>query len=255
MLIKSHKQTPLTIGLVFTALFIGCAGLTSVLVINEAAKQSYAKIEQPLITNVGHVIVANPGQQLNQSDYSTLRTQGFTNIIAVAEQRLSLDNGTDLVFLGIDYFAILNLVSRLGSDIALGLSDALSKHQARYLIHPQYAKQLTTQIYQRDSLSIQVGETQYGPVQEFDGAGIGNQLIADIAQLYEDFPTVSLSYLMVVDTQNTLIPLKNSLPSHLSLKPIMTATDAKELTASFHLNLLAMGLLMFVVCLFVIMNA
>lgn len=88
-------------------------------------------------------------------------------------------------------------------------------------------------------------------------AALGNDIIMEIGQLYRLFPELDLSMLLVVGnvSNERQSALQNALPSHLNLNKAATSDQDLKLTSSFHLNLMAMALLMFVVCLFIVVNA
>lgn len=99
------------------------------------------------------------------------------------------------------------------------------------------------------------------PLTALNDATLGNDIILDIAvfsQLFSDTRLLALLW-----TQDASAPafmqrkaaLEAALPSHLSLAQLSSGEEQGELTKSFHLNLLAMALLMFVVCLFIVLNA
>ena len=91
----------------------------------------------------------------------------------------------------------------------------------------------------------------------FESATLGNDIIMDIADLYRLYPNAELSMLLFVGelSQRQEDLLKQLLPEHLQLTSTDQGQQDSELTSSFHLNLMAMALLMFVVCLFIVVNA
>ena len=90
-----------------------------------------------------------------------------------------------------------------------------------------------------------------------ENAALGNDIIMDIAELYRLYPSAELSMLLFVGelSQRQEEALKQLLPKHLQLNSVDKGQQDSELTSSFHLNLMAMALLMFVVCLFIVVNA
>jgi putative ABC transport system permease protein len=91
----------------------------------------------------------------------------------------------------------------------------------------------------------------------FESPALGNDIIMDIAELYRLYPDADLSMLLVVGelTKTQEKVLRQSLPDYLQLSNTIAGERDSELTSSFHLNLMAMALLMFVVCLFIVVNA
>ena len=159
---------------------------------------------------------------------------------------------------GIDTFAVLSL-----PDTETAMAMATSKNfsltklwQAPYqsVIHQDYAQELNL----ADGQGV---FTDDGNLLAHLAArkinGLGRELVFDIAVLQQALGTNQISEIFVVgNTHNKSIQaLSAALPLHLRLETLNTGEQAQQLTASFHLNLLAMALLMFVVCMFVVMNA
>ncbi len=254
VLFKEHIQHPIRGAAIIVAMAIGCAGLTSVLVINETAKQSYNMASQPLVSNVHYVVAPKNGERIDKADYAKLRRQGHTGLVAVTEKRFSLLDNKSIQLLGIDYYALINLANNKEVTPQNPVSNIIFDETARYFIHPDIKNNLQFETNSQGKF-IQLADRSIGPVAEFAGTGMGPSLIADVGIVYEDFPDSQLSYLLVVGEKQSADMLSQALPPHLYLKALVTGEDAKTLTSSFHMNLFAMGLLMFVVCLFVIMNA
>ena len=94
-------------------------------------------------------------------------------------------------------------------------------------------------------------------VRAVEGRNLGHRLLLDIGalQVLTDSPG-ELSWISVFPTSpERLGALKNTLPEHLELVMQADSADPSELTRSFHLNLAAMGLLTFVVGVFLMYNA
>jgi putative ABC transport system permease protein len=79
----SYQHNILRMVLVFIALITACAGLSAVLVINSAAKNSYAAASQPFLQQVEQRIIAQNGHVLSKQDFTSLRRFGFTQLIPV----------------------------------------------------------------------------------------------------------------------------------------------------------------------------
>jgi putative ABC transport system permease protein len=103
--------------------------------------------------------------------------------------------------------------------------------------------------------------TQHGKalvkLSAFESPALGNDIIMDIAELYRIHPHAELSMLLVVGelTKTQEDALRQLLPDYMQLSNTNAGEQDSELTSSFHLNLMAMALLMFVVCLFIVVNA
>nr|WP_297349781.1 ABC transporter permease [uncultured Glaciecola sp.] len=107
-----------------------------------------------------------------------------------------------------------------------------------------------------DQFTTQSGKT-LTKLSAFESPALGNDIIMDIAELYRLYPKADLSMLLVVGelTKTQEKVLRHLLPDYLQLSDTIAGERDSELTSSFHLNLMAMALLMFVVCLFIVVNA
>lgn len=284
VLFASYRHSKFSLAMLMSSLLIAAAGLSAVLIINDSAKQSYQSNEQFLIANVQNQIVSvDNTKALSRADYASLRRAGFTELVAVAQTRRHIyADGKRLTrrsidHTGIDTFALYNQLSkpvalsaskehRLAYEkqdenavlLALDFGNVGSQNQA--IIHPTLL----------DSLSAEAGELS-GPRPIFtsaDGrllpklyarknASLGNDIIMSMAALYGLYPETELSALLLIGDvpTNRLEALRAALPSHLNLQSLNNSEQDSELTSSFHLNLMAMALLMFVVCLFIVVNA
>lgn len=246
--------------LVVAALLIAAAGLASVLLLNASAKDSYAKATQPLMQNVHFAIKAKSGSSLTKQDYATLRRQGHTNLIASTQKTIELDDkgkSQYVEIIGLDMIALLSRQHSQTNESALTNTaidfDTLTE---TVLIHPDYAQELGINPLKSSTLQTMSGIT-LPEIKALDATGMGRQLVADINIVQSLFNGNSISQILVIAdvASGDIKEIADSLPDHLILQPLTTGDDAAQLTDSFHLNLLAMGLLMFVVCMFVVMNA
>ncbi|MFA3789598.1 FtsX-like permease family protein [Aliiglaciecola sp. SL4] len=265
VIVKSYNLQKYRLFLVLMAMIIGCAGFSSVLVINETAKRSYNQPNFPLIEDVRYAIYPKEGASITQSDYADLRKSGNRNIIAVSTLEIGSKNNK-LDFVGVDYYALMSLdVSQQGTDsaekeVVLFTSSINSSEidatENKFIVDPAYAKVLRTQKLLTSDNFLQLNsQFPIGPVSIAKGTGFGQQIVCDIETLFNQFTTQEISYLVVVGKYNDKNPVTVQLPAHLKLVKLISTEDTEQLTASFHLNLFAMGLLMFVVCMFVVLNA
>lgn len=257
VIFSGYKLHPLRALLVVLALVCACAGLTSVYVLNDAAKTSYANQSRPFLNGVHTAILAKNGHHISVNDYATLRRAGGQNLIAAAQHSVTLNANRTVDFLGLDLFAVLSLNTPSSVQGREQISQLSMVPQSRYLLHPTHFSVLeNADIIQNGKLKLSsVGDGKNErdvSVAAYSGSGMGTQLVGDIKDVFEDFQLTNISYILVV---GNLGIQSDKLPNHLYVRELNTGIDATELTDSFHLNLLAMGLLMFVVCIFVMMNA
>lgn len=251
----SYRRQLSRVLLVISAMIFACAGLGAVLIINDSAKASYAQANTPLLNNVTHQIEARPGERIDKSDYAALRRAGFSQVVAVTEKTVAVDTDNDSAFLtliGIDTFALIGNNQQLEQNNQ-GLDLAFAS-DAQVFISDDLASSLP--LSSDNSLELKDGSRLTGiKVQtELNSGQLG---VTDIGYLQSRFNSDDISYLLVMAKEQGEVfqQLKSHLPEHLILNRRLTGQDAAQLTDSFHLNLLAMGLLMFVVCMFVVMNA
>ncbi|MCP3703870.1 MAG: ABC transporter permease, partial [Alteromonas sp.] len=76
--------------LIMAAIILANAGLVTVLLINEGATQGELLQSKQGLTLGSIITPADSRARFTQSDYATLRKQGFTQLVAIAERDLSL---------------------------------------------------------------------------------------------------------------------------------------------------------------------
>ncbi|PKG92966.1 ABC transporter permease [Paraglaciecola sp. MB-3u-78] len=262
----SYQHNTLRLALVFIALVTACAGLSAVLVINSAAKNSYASASQPFLQQVEQRIIARSGHALSKEDFASLRRLGFSQLIPVLRTSQHIvhpitGGSLQISLLGIDTFSVINYSASNGLKLEQNSSEAVSDELGQLwrppyasVIHPDFATELNL-------ISGQILPLENTPllpkltVTKING--LGREIVMDIGQLQQVLGTDKISELLVVGETNDVSTseLRTALPDHLRLENINTGEQAQQLTGSFHLNLLAMACLMFVVCMFVVMNA
>jgi putative ABC transport system permease protein len=297
VLLKSYRNSKFSLSMLMASLIIAAAGLCAVLVINSSAKQSYSSQQQYLVPNVTYTIFSNSSSlMLTKQDYAALRIKGFSQLIAVAQTRQHLYiNDQSMTkrridFTGIDTFSLLALpalsnpvpladqAKQLNANLRTQTGETndiirqLSFEEPSAILHPQLLERLTRARNDNDisnGVSSNAADTstpgqfttklgQAMPkLTAFENAGLGNDIVMDIAELYRLYPAAELSMLLVVGelSQRQKTALEQALPKHLQLTSTDNGQQDSELTSSFHLNLMAMALLMFVVCLFIVVNA
>ena len=266
----SYQHNTLRVALVFVALITACAGLSAVLVINSASKNSYAFAGQPFLQQVEQRIVARSGHVLSKQDFAALRRLGLTQLIPVLRSSQNIIHPTTdlpqrVTLLGIDTFSIISYSashalevqqdsSQDSSEVSIGELGQLWRPPFVSVIHPDFASELNL----KDAQTLTIENHHLIPKLVLSAVrGLGREIVMDIGQLQQALDTQKISELLVVANKNAASTnaLEAALPDHLRLENINTGEQAQQLTGSFHLNLLAMASLMFVVCMFVVMNA
>ena len=282
---KSYKTAKFSVLMLFLSLLIAACGLSTVLIINESAKQSYTRNDTFLITDVKYQIIPkNTQETITKKDYAELHKQGFVQVVAVAqtsthvfaEQQKVSTRRIDIT--GIDTVALLSIISanKMSANSNADILTSMPFDKPVGIVHPSLLAQLNSKLPSNPKLPFNYSvpfdnktteseaaiQTIYLPdLVTLEDPGLGNDLMTDIGEFYRMFPSSDLSRLLLVTNKqgqalNVLVEsLKNALPSHLSVVSINNSFEQGELTNSFHMNLLAMALLMFVVCLFIVINA
>lgn len=264
------------------SLLIAACGLSTVLIINASAKQSYSNNNTFLITNVKYQVVSkNTQKSITKTDYANLRKRGFDQLIAIAQTSTHIYSGQQRVstrridITGIDTIALLPIINSSVNSKANMLT-TMPFARPVGIVHPSLLTQLNTKLPSNHKYSLNFS-VPFGdqttdsdvPIRTIllpnlvtlEDPGLGNDLVTDISEFYRMFPDNNLSSLLLVTNKEgqdlfTLVEnLKETLPSHLILASLDNNFQQGELTNSFHMNLLAMALLMFVVCLFIVINA
>lgn len=261
----SYQHNTLRLALVLIALITACAGLSAVLVINHAAKNSYASASQPFLQQVEQRIVARTGSTLSKQDFVSLRRLGFKQLIPVFRSSQNIihpETGQPqrISMLGIDTFSVLSysastqLSETSTAETSTQGLEQLWRPPFVSVMHPDFASELNLNNGQALSLENNWVLPKLA-LTAIDG--LGREIVMDIGQLQQVLGIKTISEILVVGNNNdtSINALRAVLPEHLRIENINTGEQAQQLTGSFHLNLLAMACLMFVVCMFVVMNA
>ncbi|AFT96173.1 hypothetical protein AMBAS45_13550 [Alteromonas macleodii str. 'Balearic Sea AD45'] len=120
--------------LIMAAIILANAGLVTVLLINEGATQGELLQSKQGLTSGSIITPADSRARFTQSDYATLRKQGFTQLVAIAQRDITLSCNaskptTTLTLLGVDTQPLLGSAFRTRgfeapaqNDSALSLS-------------------------------------------------------------------------------------------------------------------------------------
>jgi len=279
VLLNSYRNQLFSLLMLMCSLIIASAGLSAVLVINESAKQSYSTSQQYFVPNVSHHINSNRSQStITKNEYAKLRRLGFSQLVAVGQFRSHVYIDGERIsqrsvdFTGVDTSALLSLPGSSNTIIPGDNEDTnsserqfmdntfalSSSNQMQGFLHPTLYQQLLDEA-STSPISIALTNADAEPLpslQPLQASFLGNDIVMDMSVFYAHFEQASISRILVVGELNAEAKdaLLAQLPSHLSLVTLDNNQQG-ELTQSFHLNLLAMALLMFVVCLFIVLNA
>ncbi|KLN66949.1 MULTISPECIES: ABC transporter permease [Vibrio] len=251
-LLGHYRRYPFQIILVWLGLTLGVSLLVGVSSINSHARQSYEHGEKlfsnPLPYRIRPKHAAN---KIPQGFYVQLRRDGFHQCAPFESLRISTASGTDLMLVGIDPVAMIEFES--GS-----LLDDISSLN---LMRPPYPVLVSADLAQHmkwgngDFIRLNDGSA-LGPISiDTESRLNGTRIIADMSLLRMIERSSGISVIACADMpDHKLAKLKSVLPNGMVLSRSSRA-ELESLTEAFHLNLSAMGMLAFVVGLFIFYQA
>ncbi|MFM2590130.1 ABC transporter permease [Vibrio sp. TBV020] len=251
-LLGHYRRYPFQIILVWLGLTLGVSLLVGVTSINTHARQSYEHGEKlfsnPLPYRIRPKHVTN---KIPQGFYVQLRRDGFNQCAPFETLRVDTDNGADLTLVGIDPAALI----RFQPGVLLKDIPSLALMQPPYpiLVSSDLAKHMNWS--NGESILLADG-SKLGPVIiEEKGELNGTRIIADMALLRMLERSAGISTIACSEMPpEKLAKLKALLPNGMELKRSSRA-ELESLTQAFHMNLSAMGMLAFLVGLFIFYQA
>ncbi|EAR55474.1 hypothetical protein SKA34_13475 [Photobacterium sp. SKA34] len=249
-----YRRHPFQIILVWLGLTLGIALLVGVMAVNQQAKESYREGEQlfsnPFPYRIRHVQI---GMKVPQGFYIQMRRAGLKTCSPMEELRIVTDQQRDFQLLGIDPVTMMSVSGSNGLDE--------SKIKLLELMRPPYpimiGQQLANYIGLSDGSMITLDSgKKIGPIEIIQDETMSQpRMIADIALLRELNPSSGFTAVVCGEmSRKQLSKLTHILPPGLTLERKQSA-KLEPLTNAFHLNLFAMGMLSFVVGLFIFYQA
>ncbi|MDH4021146.1 MAG: ABC transporter permease, partial [Xanthomonadales bacterium] len=259
ILLSHYRRHPVQALFLLTGIIVANVLLAGTLLINAQARSSYAQGEQYLNASpVGQIRQKDGTRNIDESDYVSLRRQGFDTLAPMLRHMVRSENGEALELLGIDVFAM----PRPGRTFSFGGSTGSVDGSMMGFAFPPYQlwvapvrfEQLSTDA--NSQIRLISGE-KLPPLVPVSNQQLGHRLMIDIKALQSlsGNDTGLTSILVFSASAERMTQLIRALPAHLEYTANSEAPDPAELTQSFHLNLAAMGLLAFVVGIFLIYNA
>lgn len=251
-LLGHYRRYPLQLFLVWFGLTLGVSLLVGVTAINHHAKQSYEHGEKlfsnPLPYRIRSKHIAN---KIPQGFYIQLRRDGFQQCAPFDDYRFSTSTGLDLILQGVDPVALLSLDS----------GKTLAQQTGLQLMAPPYPVMVSQELAKLqgwqagDYIPISDG-TQLGPIiVDVHNQITGMRVLADLSLLRMLKKGSGLSVIACADMPSAKLEhLKKSLPNGVTLTR-STRSELESLTKAFHLNLTAMGMLAFLVGIFIFYQA
>ena len=246
-LLSHWRKHPVQGAALLAGLWLATALFTGVLALNSQARQSYALASQ-MLGGEGTSIVARDGTGMSQSVFIALRRQGWP-VSPVLEGRLNL---LEKPALRLNLLGIEPLTLPSGGSLAGELpgADALST----FIAPPGrtwLAAQTLRELGLREGDQPRTSDGQRLPPLQVKPQMAPGTLVMDIgaAQRVLQAPERVSRLLLPAGFEGTLAEPYNSA---LQMNHSSADGDLARLTDSFHLNLTALGLLAFVVGLFIV---
>ncbi|CAH0533392.1 hypothetical protein VST7929_01258 [Vibrio stylophorae] len=250
-LFAHYRKHPLQILFVWLGLTLGIALFVGVLSINEHARQSYREGERMFASPYPlRIMHSQKGLSVPEAFYINLRRHGFTECTPIDVIRVETSSYRDMNLFGVDPVAMLSH-GMLEQQQELML--ALMKAPYPILVGRSTADYMG--FFNGQRLHLSDGK-EIGPIKVVSDELVGGpRMLADLAMIRQLRPSAGFDYIacsaMSHEEEARLVKL---LPSLLVLDREDT-TELEPLTEAFHLNLYAMGLLAFVVGLFIFYQA
>ncbi|WEK28994.1 MAG: ABC transporter permease [Candidatus Pseudomonas phytovorans] len=231
---------------IFTGLWLATALLTGVQALNSQARSDYARASAVLAGPLQAQLLPRNGERFDQALYVQLRRQGWA-VSPVLEGRLRLPGGParSVRLIGIEPLSLPPASSVAGVQPQAFDLQAFIGTPGQAWVGPGTLQQLNLNAGQvaRDS------EGQSLPPLMLQPELAPGVIVVDIghAQALLQAPG-QLSRLLVAGSPG---PLPTGIAANLELQPQQDDGGLQRLTDSFHLNLAALGLLAFVVGLFI----
>ncbi len=242
---------------VLLGLVLGCGLYTAVAQINASARASYAEADKILGASSQLRISDRQQTGVSLDDYIKLRRSGFSTVYPVLEARLPTSEGALISFIATDLLALPIAPAAQETDV----ENPFKGSDWSRLTQPPYEMWVPAQIAKtigvRDGDRIELPDgTRLPPASIRSQTQQNDRVFMDIGAALNVLGTDRLSYLAVGeldDNQQTLF--REQFGDRLALSRNTEAFDLSQLTQSLHTNLTALGLLSFIVGVFIVFNA
>jgi len=261
ILLGHYRQHPVQALFLLTGIVVANVLLVGTLLINAQARASYERGETLLRAGpLGQVRNRDSSVGIDERVYLRLRRAGFDMLAPVLRRVVRTDGGEPLELIGVDLFAMprSDRASRRGQPVGQG---AEGPGFAEFAYPPFQVWAAPARLEQLgaaggDVLRLASG-VELPPLVAVPGEELGHRLLIDIGALQTlTSSTGELSSILVfAAAPERIADLRLALPAELEFFAAAAAPNPAELTRSFHLNLAAMGLLAFVVGVFLTYNA
>jgi putative ABC transport system permease protein len=276
-LLSHYRQHPAQGIFLLTGLSLGVAILLGTLIVSDAAKSSFMAGQKVL----GGQVVAtihplNGNKSFSQDTYTTLRKNGFTDLMPQVGGKVRLQDGRFISILGMDAFAMMHHSSGPDSNTRQSASQtsdnllnsnelsllAFSFPPYQSIMAASYAATLGVKI--GDKLTLADGST-LSPIKVVsDDLGFGYTLLCDLSYgqkilaLPERLTSIALTALpaeRLTDSTDPMNQLKSLLPDSVTLTMAQANQQNQALGDAFFINITAVSFLAFLVGCFIAFNA
>lgn len=263
-LLTHYRRHPVQALFLLIGIVVANVLLSGTLLINAQARASYEQGEQYLsnapIARIRH---RDASLGIGESDFIKLRRQGFDMLAPLLRQIVRTESGEPLELIGIDLFAMPHSarVTNSGGTQNFQAGQSSNSSFSGFAFPPYQLWAAPARLEQLGAVSgdrIQLASGEMlPPLAGIPGRQLGHRILVDIGALQSLTGSAGqISSMMVFpDSPARIEKLRLDLPDHLEFISNNDAPSPAELTKSFHLNLAAMGLLAFVVGVFLIYNA
>ncbi|WP_045419845.1 ABC transporter permease [Vibrio jasicida] len=251
-LLGHYRRYPLQIILVWLGLTLGVSLLVGVTSINQHAKQSYETGEKLFSNPLPYRIrTKHSANKIPQGFYIQLRRAGFNQCAPFDVLHLDTNTDISLMLVGVDPVALLPL--QQGKSLKDLPMLTLMKPPYPILVSQDLAAHMSWS--NGDFITLNDG-SQLGPLKvDSDNLLSGTRLVTDISLLRMLQRSSGLSAIACGEMpEEKVLALKNMLPNGMTLVR-NSRTELESLTKAFHMNLTAMGMLSFLVGLFIFYQA
>ncbi len=259
ILLSHYRRHPVQALFLLTGIVVANVLLAGTLLINAQARASYDEGEQIMsVAPMGQIRHVDKSRTIDERDYVRLRRQGFDMLAPLLRQIVRSEDSQALELLGIDIFSM----PRTARSMRYQRNDQLRNQSFMGFAFPPYQLWVAPARLEQlgaandDQLKLLSGES-LPPLVEVGNAQLGHRMLMDIVALQSlTGSSGELSSMLVFQSSaERLRQLQQALPVHLEIIRNSESPNPAELTRSFHLNLAAMGLLAFVVGIFLTYNA
>lgn len=252
-LMSFYRRHPMQALFLLVGLVTGVGLWAAVQLINDHARASYAEADELLGAEAQYWVRAEDGGAVRPEDYIQLRKLGFNQIFPVIETRRQASSGEIVQIIATDLLALGASNTEQASN-PFAAESWLPFVQAPY--QSWYPTRLAYQlgIEEGDQLDLTNGQT-LPPARIQTQQQQGERVFMDVGAAMAVLDLTGFSYLGVGDLGTDLASFEAALPAGLVLVENTQALDLTQLTLSLHTNLTALGLLSFVVGIFIVFNA